>query len=148
MTNLFYFYAELFNLSNLSQLQLIIPPKLGRRLAEPYVDASGREDGTVQSHIRELGVTDITVRNELKGSNLALHLTNEAESAAYDSAFDKMVVKASTYTPERHFFPRRVFDPFQVGTLKWEQRSVSATSGIIIRQPNVFAYYDFNNSVA
>lgn len=146
MTDILYYYADLSGATNLSQLQLKIPPKLDRILAKPYITDTNEEDGIIRDRIRALGVTDIQVHNELKGSYLNQFVVNDAGSGMYDPAFDRIVIKLRTYTPERHFFPRRLFEPFQVKTLKYEQISVSASSGVMIRQPNVFFYYDFSNS--
>lgn len=137
-----------FKVRGLEQLNMGIPPILSERLTDPYVDERGNEIGTGLSYLRNLGLTRITTYNELKGSNLAQYVPNEAETGMFDPAFDRIRFSPTTYTPERHFYTRKLFDPFQKSTLRFEQIAISQTSGVIYRDFNKIWYYDFSNATA
>lgn len=147
-----YYFMERANLTSPNQVIARIPPQLMRRLTEPYIAENGDEDGTGLSKLRSadfgINLASLEVHNELKGSNLNLHVPNETESGMWDANFDMMMFKATTYTPERHFFPRKLFAPFQKSTLRYEQISISATSGIIWRDLTKLWQVAYPNSTA
>lgn len=147
LVDLIYSFMDRSKVSSPSQVQMVIPPKLARRLVQT--------DGTDQAMtIRQklastelgMGVNTIITRNELKGSNLALFVPNETNTGMYDQTYDRIMFKASSYVLERHYFPRKPKPVFQVNSLKYEQVSISATSGIVSYEPEKVMYYDFKNN--
>jgi hypothetical protein len=66
----------------------------------------------------------------------------------YPTTQDRIVFKARAYEPERHFFPRKLFSPFQKTTTKYEQVCISASSGVIYKDTAKIMYLDFSNAVA
>lgn len=139
-------------LSSPSQIQIKIPPRLGRRLVEIYKTSAGESVGmTVQQMLRStelgLGINSITVHNELQGAELNKYVINEAGNGYYPTTSDRIVFKATTYNPERHFFARRPFTPFQKSTLEYEQVTIGSTSGILNFEEEFVWYYDFNNQL-
>lgn len=140
-----FFAMDRMNVSETSQLQIGIDPILFAKLSEPYITANNEERGTGVSYLRELGIT-FTVYNELKGENLNKYVLNEAGNGMYDPAFNRIVFKASTYTPEKHIFARKLFEPFQKSTMRYEQVAVSATTGVMFRDSNKIWYLDYSNT--
>jgi hypothetical protein len=139
-------------LTSPAQVQMKIPPRLGRRLVEIYKTTAGESVGmTVQQMLRStelgLGINSITVHNELQGSELNKYVINEAGNGYYPTTSDRIVFKATTYNPERHFFARRPFEPFRRSTLEFEQVTIGATSGILNLEDEFVWYYDFSNAL-
>lgn len=139
-------------LSSPAMVQMKVPPILGERLNEFY-QVSG---STVLLTLKQLlnssqvgmGVASIDVCNELQGSELNKYVYNESGTGMFDAAYDRIVFKATSYTPERHFYPRRQYPAYQINTLKYEQVSIGASTGIINIKPEKIFYYDFSNVLA
>ncbi|MEY2833308.1 MAG: hypothetical protein RLZZ574_2567 [Cyanobacteriota bacterium] len=142
-----FFFMDRAGLSSPNQVTIGIDPFLFARLSEPYVDPQGSEKGSGFAYLASINITSFEVYNELRGDNLTKYVINDAGNAMYDSAFNRIVFKAP-YTPERHIFPRKVFEPFQVKTMKYEQVGISASTGIIFREPNKIWYLDYSNTTA
>jgi hypothetical protein len=137
-------------LTSPSQVQMKVPPRLMRRLIEIYKTTAGESVGLtlmqmLQSSELGLGIASIESHNELQGSELNKHVWNDALNGYYPTNRDRIVFKATTYTPERHFYARQPFDPYRRSTLEFEQIVVSSTSGILNFEEEYMAYYDFNN---
>lgn len=162
LINFGYYFMQRANLRSLSQVDLKIPPKLGRRLLEPYLiydPITNQPTGTSGNGFTALrsfpdrngntvGIGTIDEHAELVGSELTKHVRNEAENGMYDPNFDRICVRAKNAGLERHFYARKLFDPFQVSTLRFEQICISASSGVICRDLNKIMYIDFPNTEA
>jgi hypothetical protein len=146
--NYVYFFMDKAELSALSQVKIGIDPQLYSRLSEPYVAANGEEKGSGLNYLASIGINNFEVYNELRGSNLSKYVVNDSGLGMYDPAFNRIVFKSEAYTPERHVFPRKLFDPFQKSTLRYEQIAISGSTGIIFRDLSQLWYLDYNNSVA
>lgn len=155
LSDLIYYFMDRARLTSPSQVAMVVPPKLGRRLVEVYSDPIGNLTGTgmtvkqmLSSTELGMGVSVITQRNELKGENLTLYVPNETNTGMYDAGYDRIMFKSIGYDLERHFYARNPKPIHQVTSLKYEQVTIGATSGIINYEPEKVWYYDFNNAVA
>lgn len=157
LTDLIYAFMDRARVSSPTQVQMVIPPKLDRRLVETYSDINqqGISAGTgmtvkqmLQSTELGMGVNLITARNELKGENLALYVPNESGTGMFDPTFDRIMFKTRAYNLDRHYYARRPKPVFQVNSLKFEQVTLGATSGIVNYEPEKVWYYDFKNTTA
>jgi len=152
MTDLIYAFIARARLSNPGQVQMMIAPKLGRRLVEIYKTSNGQTVGgmtvkqMLQSEELGLGVSSIQVRNELAGDELSKHIWNESATGYYPASQDRIVFKATTYNPERHFYARRPFQPFQRSTLEWEVIMIGSTSGVLNFEDEKMMYFDYSNA--
>lgn len=146
-----YAAMDRFKLSSPSSLFMGVTGALYNRLTDPYIDANLNERGTGLQYLKStdngLGM-QIEVFNELKGTNLTQFVPNEAESGMYDPAFDRMLLRPVNYKPERHYYARKTFPPFQKSTMRSEQIGLTQTSGLILRDYNNWWYYDYSNATA
>lgn len=150
LTDIIWQFVNRAKLSSPAQVQMKIPPRLGRRLVEIYKTTAGESIGmTIQQMLRStelgLGISSIVIHNELQGSELTKYVWNEAGNGYYDADFDRIVFKATTYNPERHFFARRPFEPHRRSTLEFEQVTIGSTTGILNFEEEFVWYYDFSN---
>jgi hypothetical protein len=153
LTDIIWQFVNRAKLSTPAQVQMKVPPRLGRRLVEIYKTSAGESIGmTVQQMLRStelgLGINSISIHNELQGSELNKYVWNEAGNAYYPTSNDRIVFKATTYNPERHFFARRPIEPFRRGSLEYEQVTISSTSGILNFEEEFMWYYDFSNALS
>lgn len=153
LTDIIWQFVNRAKLSSPAQVQMKIPPRLGRRLVEIYKTTAGESVGmTIQQMLRStelgLGVNSITIHNELQGSELNKHVINEAGNGYYSTANDRIAFKATTYNPERHFFARRPIESFRRGSLEYEQVTIGSTSGILNFEEEFVWYYDFANTLS
>lgn len=151
LVSLIRIFVSRARLSSPAMVQMKVPPILGERLQEFY-QVSG---STVLLTLKQLlsspdvgmGVARIDICNELQGAELNKYVYNESGSGFYSTGNDRIVFKATSYTPERHYYPRRLYPAYQVNTLKYEQVSIGASTGIINVKPEKMFYYDFNNTL-
>jgi hypothetical protein len=150
---LIYMFRNRARLTSVRGIDIKVPPLLMRRLIEMYYDDANQENGmTVLSMLLDptngLGINSIVDHNELQGSELNQYVFNELGTAMYPTNNDRIVMKAAVYNPERHFFPRKLFTPFQKSTTKYEQVCISASTGVMYKDQSKIAYIDFSNAVA
>lgn len=150
ITDIIWQFVNRAKLISPAQVQMKIPPRLGRRFLEIYKTTAGESVGmTIQQMLRStelgLGVNSIVIHNELQGAELNKYVWNEAGNGYYDSNFDRIVFKATSYNPERHFFARRPFEPYRRSTLEYEQVTIGSTTGLLNFEEESMWYYDFSN---
>jgi hypothetical protein len=149
---LIYNFRDRARLTSVRGIDIKVPPLLMRRLIEMYYDDANQENGqNILSMLLDktngLGINSINDHNELQGRELNKNLWNELGNAMYPLTSDRIVFKASVYAPERHFFPRKLFAPFQKSTTKYEQVCISASTGVIYKDITKLMYLDFSNAV-
>jgi hypothetical protein len=149
--DILYAFMARAKLTSLAQIEIKIAPRLGRRMVEIYKTSAGESVGLtlmqmLQSTELGLGVTSVDVHNELAGDNLNKYVWNDSGTGMYPVTSDRMVLKAATYDPERHFYARRPFAPYQRSTLEYEQITVGATTGVINLVDESMMYYDYSNT--
>jgi hypothetical protein len=154
ITSLVYMFMERARLTSPNQVIMVVPPKLERRLVEIYIDTAGnmfRTGLTVKQMLQStelgMGVNLITSRMELQGTDLTKYVPNESNTAMYDPTFDRIMFKSVNYELERHYYPRRPKPVFPVNSIKYEQITIGATSGIMNFEPERVWYYDFKNTL-
>lgn len=152
LSDLIFAFMDTARLSSLSQVQMVVPPQLMRRLVEMYVAPNGNINNmTIMQMLKStelgMGVGSILSRNELKGSNLNQYVLNESGTGKYSTALDRIMFKASTYNIERHFYARRPYPVFQRSILEYEYMVIGATSGMVNYRPEYIQYYDFSNTL-
>lgn len=153
LVSIIYAFMSRARLSSPAQVEMKVPPALGRRLVELYVNGAGVSTnmtvrGMLQSVDFGMGIAKIDVHNELQGSELNKYVPNESGTAMYATTNDRIVLKATTMPLERHYYPRTPFPSHQRSTLEWEQITLGATTGIISSYPESIWYYDFSNAIA
>lgn len=153
LSDLIYAFMTRARISNPSQVVMVLPPKLARRSIEIYNDPNNitvtgmTVKQMLQSQELGLGINILDSRNELAGDSLTQYVPNESNTAMFDSTYDRIMFKTTGYNLERHFYPRRPKPVFQVNSLKYEQVTLGATSGIMNFEPEKVWYYDFKNNV-
>lgn len=153
LSDLIFSFMDTARLSSPSQVQMVVPPQLMRRLVEMYIAPNGNINAgnTVMQMLKStdlgMGVGSIISRNELKGSNLNKFVLNESGTGQYSASQDRIIFKASTYNIERHYYARKAYPVFQRSILEYEYMVIGATSGMVNYRPEYMQYYDFNNTL-
>lgn len=153
--DLIYRFISNAKLSTPSQVGIKIPPALNMRLLEIYQPPTGVTTTGVTtvrqmllSETLGMGIGSIESHNELQGAELNKHLRNSNQTGMHPTNRDRIVLKAIGYNATRHFYTRRTFPVFQTHTLRFEQMTIQATSGLMNIRPEKYEIYDFDNAVA
>ena len=134
-------FIESSLVSSSKQIEIKIPERLMRKMAEPYNQVSGV---TLYEMITGdkvgYGISRITSARENEGANLLEHKVRD------DSQYDRIIFKTTTPCLQRSFYARNTLPIFQINSLTWEQVSFSATTGVFCPRLNRLMYVDFKNS--
>jgi hypothetical protein len=139
-------------LTSATRVQMKLPRKLHMRLLEIPTTSNGNTiagGATIKQLLRSteigLGVSDIQEHDELHGATLNANAWNDSATGFLPANRDRIMFKAIGYQPQRSFYTRRPFSPFQLSTIDYEQITIGATTGIMNLQPEKTWYYDFSN---
>ncbi len=128
--------------TNSMLLEVKIPERLNKRLAEPYSEMTGT---TIKEMLTDpnkgYAVAKITSARENEGESL--YRVGVFEEAWRNK--DRILVKRVDAGIMRHVYPRRSLPVFQKNSLTWEQVNIEATSGTYLPNTNRVMYVDFKN---